>query len=167
MANDFSGWDAAFAKLLGPTREALARRMGVSGGQVLRDAAKGFAPTGVEEEQAIRQFGGSLNPGALEDAIYLAYNEKLSTSSKFTYSISWNHIKAPHGHLVEFGYLMQYTVIFSKEKGWQTYKDKPLATPKWVPGTPFLSRAYDTSLGIAYSAAIARGRYELPILLGE
>lgn len=169
MANDFSEWDKAFDKLAGPVKESLARRMGVSGGQVMRDEAKLQAPVGVAEEQAIRQYGGSIKPGALRDAIYLAYNDKLSNNVSYTYSISWNSSKerAPHGHLVEFGHLMTHQVIFSPEKGWHTLKDKPLANPKWIPGNPFLSRAYDISLGRAYTAAIERGRVELPALLRE
>lgn len=87
---DMSEWSAVLDNLAGPGRESLARRMLVSGGVVLRDEAKAQAPVGVAEEQLVRQYGGSLKPGSLQAAIYLAKSDKLTTRTVFTYVVSWN-----------------------------------------------------------------------------
>lgn len=42
-------------------------------------------------------------PGTLENSIYRAYSPEKSGDGFKTYRISWNHTKAPHGHLIEFG----------------------------------------------------------------
>lgn len=39
----------------------------------------------------------------LYNAIYRVHSETLSTPGRVVYQISWNHTKAPHGHLLEFG----------------------------------------------------------------
>lgn len=162
---DTSEWDALFDRLVGPARESLARRMGVSGGQVLRDEAKAQAPEGIAEEKAVRQFGGSLRPGALKNAIYLVFSDDRSTSTVFTYSISWNAKQAPHGHLLEFGHWQPYAVVFTEKWGWYTDKTRLLATPKWTAAHPFLAPAYMAAKARAADAMIARGRKELPGLL--
>lgn len=41
--------------------------------------------------------------GNLLAAIYRVFSPELSTDARKTYRISWNHRKAPHGHLLEFG----------------------------------------------------------------
>src|SRR5574337_933078 len=87
---DLSSVQAGLAKLAGPLRESLARSMAVAGGKVLRDEAKLLAPVGTEE-------GGSIHPGALRNAIYLAFKDSGSTGKNIRYSVSWNAKKAPHG----------------------------------------------------------------------
>jgi hypothetical protein len=138
--------------------------MCVSGGVILRDEAKKNAPQGVAEEQAIRQYGGSIRPGALKDAIYLAYRDAESTHNLFKYSVTWNAKKAPHGHLVEFGHWQPYRIVFTKDRGWITLKDHP-KTPTWVAATPFLRPTFDTNLSRVKAAMIQRGRDEVQILL--
>jgi hypothetical protein len=160
---DSSEWDVIFAQLAGPVGESLARRMAVSGGVVLRDEAKLRAPLGTAEEHSMRPFGGSKRPGALKAAIYLAYSDA-SKPNEVTYHISWNSKKAPHGHLLEFGYWQKYKVIFSKEKGWFTTKElRP--TPKWIPAWSFLRPAYEAKIKEVRAVMIQRGREELPKLL--
>lgn len=44
-----------------------------------------------------------VKTGLLKEAIYRTYSKDQSTGTLKTYHISWNHKKAPHGHLVEFG----------------------------------------------------------------
>lgn len=44
-----------------------------------------------------------ITPGNLNRAIYQAFVEKLSSADQSTYRISWNHKKAPYGHMVEYG----------------------------------------------------------------
>lgn len=41
--------------------------------------------------------------GNLESSIYRVYAPEKSGGGYKTYRISWNHAKAPHGHLLEFG----------------------------------------------------------------
>jgi len=42
-------------------------------------------------------------PGNLQRAIYRAYSPEQSGPTRKLYRISWNHRKAPYGHMVEFG----------------------------------------------------------------
>lgn len=168
-AFDGSEWDALFAQMEGPMKESLARRMGVAGGKLIRDEAKLRAPVGVAEEKAARQFGGSLKPGSLRDAIYLAYSNKRSFANAYTYTVSWNGSKfkgAPHGHLLEFGHWQPYLVVYSKEKGWRTTK-KLLPQPKWVRAYPFLGPAWAATKGRAFDVMVEKGRAELPGLLKD
>lgn len=79
--------------------------------------------------------------GNLGSAIYQAYSHDHSTWGKATYHISWNHRKAPHGHLVEFGHLQRYRVILTKGGQWKTLKDHPLPSPKQVAAKPFIRPA--------------------------
>lgn len=47
--------------------------------------------------------------GNLASSIYQAYSpENSRDGQRAQYNISWNHRKAPHGHLVEYGYLQRY-----------------------------------------------------------
>jgi hypothetical protein len=48
--------------------------------------------------------------GRLGDAIYQAYATKESTNTKARYDVSWNHRKAPHALLVEYGHIQRYAV---------------------------------------------------------
>jgi HK97 gp10 family phage protein len=41
--------------------------------------------------------------GNLRDSIYRVYSPERSSEGEKTYRVSYNHKKAPHGHLVEFG----------------------------------------------------------------
>ena len=47
--------------------------------------------------------------GNLEESVYQAFSPEKSQDGKVAeYHVSWNHKKAPHGHLVEYGYLQRY-----------------------------------------------------------
>lgn len=157
---DTSEWTAALDKLVGPARESLARSMAVAGGQVLRDEAKLLAPVGSEE-------GGSIYPGALRDAIYLAYKHHRSTGNQQVYSVSWNAKKAPHGHLLEFGHWQPYVVAkIPGGYGGGYYSTKVKKdTPTWTSAHPFLRPALDSAGARAMDAMIRRGRQRLPELL--
>lgn len=54
------------------------------------------------------------NTGNLDRAIYQKYSPERSSPDAgiARYHISWNHQKAPHGHLVEFGHWQRYAVAF-------------------------------------------------------
>ncbi len=41
--------------------------------------------------------------GKLRNAIYQVHSKDKSIHGRHEYHVSWNRIKAPHGHLVEFG----------------------------------------------------------------
>lgn len=147
---DTSEWDKIFVRLQGPAKESLARQMGVAGGKVLRDEAKLRVP----EET-----------GRLKNAIYVAYNKKLSGELQHVYSVSWNRIAAPHGHLIEFGHLQPYPVIIINGEVRSLLKH-PFSTPKFVPAQSFLRSAFDAKLLKAKEVMITIGRERLPIILG-
>lgn len=159
-------WTAAFAQLRGPLKESLARRMAVSGGAVLRDEAK-LRAARVPVWKYNPTSWGSQKKGTLVRSIYLAFNEKLSNTYQFTYSVSWNRKIAPYGHLVEFGYWMRYIVFKDRTGEYHTVKTQLRKTPKRIPARPFLSTTYDSHLHIALEAMLARGREEFPKLLHE
>ncbi|WDM65326.1 HK97 gp10 family phage protein [Stenotrophomonas forensis] len=154
---DFSDAVKGLEALL-DSRVSLARSMAVAGGQVIRDEVKLRAPVGTEE-------GGSLRPGSLRDAIYLAYRDGRSTDRRQVYSISWNAKKAPHGHLVEFGHWQTHAVYKDTDGSWTL--GAPLAQPEWVPAKPFVRPGYEASLTRAQAAMVERGRERLPELLRE
>ena len=80
--------------------------------------------------------------GNLDSAIYQAFSANNSGEGKATYHISWNASKAPHGHLVEWGYIKRWQSIMINGK-WVTLKNRPLAAPVQVPGKAFMRRAKD------------------------
>ena len=80
--------------------------------------------------------------GNLDSSIYQAYSANNSNESKAVYHVSWNASKAPHGHLVEWGYIKRWQSIMINGK-WVTLKNRPLATPVQVPGKAFVRRAKD------------------------
>ena len=80
--------------------------------------------------------------GNLDSAIYQAFSANNSGEGKATYHISWNATKAPHGHLVEWGYIKRWQSIMINGK-WVTLKNRPLAAPVQVPGKAFMRRAKD------------------------
>lgn len=153
---DMSSVQAGLAKLAGPLRESLARSMAVAGGKVLRDEAKLLAPVGTEE-------GGSIHPGALKDAIYLAHKDAKSSASQQVYSVTWNSKKAPHGHLIEFGHWQPY-VVAKTPAGYYSTKIKK-DVPTWTAAHPFLRPALDSAGARAQAAMIERGKQRLPELL--
>lgn len=80
--------------------------------------------------------------GNLQRSIYQAYSKDQSVNGQQVYHISWNARKAPHGHLVEYGYTQRYQVIKDRRTGkWITIKSKRLANPKQVPPQAFVRRA--------------------------
>lgn len=150
----------AVAKLDGDFKVSLARRMGVTGGRVLRDEAIRRVPVGRKEN-------GSRNPGLLKSAMYVAYNKEMSIlAHKQIYVVSWNRTVAPHGHLIEFGHLMPYRVVKSGTNGYyMTRKDLPYPTPRIVPAYPFLRPAWDSHKYLAVTAMMQRAKEEIPALL--
>lgn len=62
--------------------------------------------------------------GKLDASIYRVYSKDQSTDTKAVYHISWNHKKAPHGHLVEYGYLRRYE-YYQNDDGQVRIKVRP------------------------------------------
>ena len=68
--------------------------------------------------------------GNLNNAIYQKYvSEHSEDGKKAIYRVSWNVIKAPHGRLLEHGYMQRYARYVGKDGNWYTDKKKPLKTP--------------------------------------
>lgn len=120
--------------------------------------------------------------GNLSRSIYQAYSEDNSTTGRAAYHVSWRTGRqqselgqalraagvslaiAPHGHLVEYGYLQRYATYMDKQGRFRPVvrpemRDKPppkggarsqaardayyvlLPTPKQVPAQPFIRPA--------------------------
>lgn len=132
-----------------------------AGTQVLYDAVKANV-------QALGRYTGKLDA-----SIYQAYMREASQEGVSAhYRVSWNPAKAPHGHLVEFGYLQRYVYgpdgmgplvrpgMESKPRPQSGGRNRAaldayyitLPTPKQVPAKAFVRRAA-TALPAAYDAA--------------
>lgn len=168
MPVDVSGLLRAFDGL-SDLQESLARRMGVSGGVVIRDAAIENAPVGDEKDgYAASWKTGSTEPGALKEAIYLAYNESQSNDQQIVYSVSWNAKKAFWGVFIEFGFIMDHLVGMNPDGTFWT--DKSKKRPKGaltVDAQPFLAPALDNNIQRIVQATLDRGKQEFPKLLQE
>ena len=114
--------------------------------------------------------------GNLDNSIYQYYSDENSKEGlRASYNASWNHKKAPHGHLLEFGWLQRYQYFQDdqghvrpmvrsemqgrprpKRRSSQAEKDSYYVTlpggPRWMPGRWFVTRAQD-QLEQAYKAA--------------
>lgn len=88
--------------------EAAVRPSAQAGAQVFYEAVK----TNVN---AIGKKTGNLAAG-----IYQVYSKDNSSKVRAQYHVSWNHAKAPHGHLVEFGHVQRYVVYLDKRGQWKT-----------------------------------------------
>ncbi len=142
--------DALVAEAEGVGEKALAavRPAAQAGAQVLYDQVKANV-------QALGRYTGNLDA-----SIYQAYSADNSSDAKKVYHVSWNARKAPHGHLVERGYIKRYVSYVGKDGKWYTNKGKPLASPHQVPGKAFVRRA-ESAVGSAESAMHARFEEEM------
>lgn len=80
-----------------------------AGAQVLYDEMRRNVDALVGDTKAAR--------GQLKASIYQVYSRSNSTAMKAAYHVSWNHIKAPHGHLIENGHWMPYVTYRDKRTG--------------------------------------------------
>lgn len=101
MAIDTSGFEE-FLDALGDAAEAAVRPAAQAGTQVLYEAVK-------LNVSKIGKVSGNL-----ASSIYQVYSQDNSGPSTATYHVSWNHSKAPHGGLVEYGHWQRYQVVQSK-----------------------------------------------------
>jgi HK97 gp10 family phage protein len=149
---DLGGFNSAVDNLADKV-QATARPAAQAGAQVLYDAVK----------LNVRRLGRET--GNLERAIYQVYSVNNSSKGVAQYQISYNARKAPHGHLVEFGYYRKYTVVLSKRTGkWITIKSKPLPQPVQVAAKPFIrpAKALMPQAVNAVRAELKRQLKELP-----
>lgn len=79
--------------------------------------------------------------GNLERSIYQAYVDRESGPGHAKYDISWNHRKAPHGHLLENGFIQKYKAYVGSDGHWYTNKKAPLPTPIQRPAKAFVRSA--------------------------
>ena len=127
---DDAALKAQLAELKGDISDAL-RPAAQAGSQVLYD----------EVQRNVAKIGKKT--GNLSRSIYQAYSKDNSTEGRVhRYHISWNAVKAPHGHLIEFGHVQTHMTVIDKRTGkWVTLKSKPLPAPKVVGAHPFLRPA--------------------------
>lgn len=96
MKPDFSDLNAYLTKLEERSEEAI-RPAAQAATQVIYERVK----------TNVRALGRVT--GNLEKSIYQYYSkEKSKKGIRAEYHVSWNHKEAPHGHLVEYGYLQRY-----------------------------------------------------------
>lgn len=93
------GTAAKFGEGLVKAVEESARPAAQAGAQVLYDQV-------LTNVNAIKRHTGNL-----ARSIYQVYSDKNKDPKVAIYAISWNNSKAPHGWLVENGYLQRYEVV--------------------------------------------------------
>lgn len=128
---DASGIDgiADYLDALGDTVKEAIRPAAYAGAKVIYDRVK------------LNVAGMGRVTGNLDKAIYHAHMPEHSTPGKREmYRVSWNVIKAPHGRLLEHGWVQKYKV-YMRDGKWFTNKNAPLETPKQHPGYGFIRRA--------------------------
>ena len=160
IAADTSGLESYLDALAEDAEEAI-RPAAQAGAQVLYEQIKANVA------------GLGRVTGNLAGSIYQYYSDENSQAGvRASYNASWNHIKAPHGHLVEFGYLQRYRyrpdgmgpmvrpgMDGQKKPGRRASQAEKnayyvtLDAPKHVPGKFFVQRAGDSAMDRAYKAA--------------
>lgn len=88
--------------------------------------------------------------GNLLNSIYQKYDDDDLEEGVSRYVVSWRTsgkglARAPHGHLIEFGYVQTYARYF-KDGQWYTNKKKKLASPRAVPAQSFMRKAHQDGL---------------------
>lgn len=104
--------------------------------------------------------------GNLRASIYQAFSERNSKVagdgySRAVYHVSWNPRRAPHAHLIEYGYIQKYQVYLGSDGRWYTNKKAPLAAPKQIAARPFIRPAFNRQ-----AEAVAAAEAKLLELLG-
>lgn len=112
--------------------------------EAFRPAAYAAAKTLYDEMRRLAPVGdGEKTKARLQDAIYHYFVTDRSTDEKKIYAIGVNKSKAPHWHLVEYGYFQRYPVYFNSKTGeWVTVRSSPYASPRKVPARSYIRAAY-------------------------
>lgn len=100
-----------------------------------------------------------VKTGTLRDSIYHWHDDEAAKRGAERYVVGPNKRKAPHWHLVEYGHWRVNTIVMINGKAVAT-KER-LATPVWVPASPYIRPTYDATVGEAINAA--RGRLKVAV----
>ena len=115
-------------------------------GEGVRDAIRPVAYAGAKviyDRVHLNVAGMGRVTGNLADSIYHAHMPEHSDPGKREmYRISWNVKKAPHGRLLEHGWVQKYKRYIGSDGNWYTNKNAKLDTPIHHPGYGFIRRAY-------------------------
>lgn len=138
IAVDLGG---AFAALEADAKaiEEASRPAAQAGAQVLYEAVK----TNVA---ALRR-----GTGKLSQSIYQKHSPEQSVGGRQVYNISWNYRKAPHGHLIEWGWIQRY-VVYQGNDG----QIRPLVRPG-MEGLPRPKRGASRAQKDAYYVPLPGG----------
>lgn len=107
LAVDLSSLNSMLTEMA-DAAEAAARPAAQAAAQVLYDEVR-------RNVGAIPQKTGNLGR-----SIYQVFSQDHSGEGRATYHVSWNHRKAPHGQLVEFGHIQRYASYIGKDGNWYT-----------------------------------------------
>lgn len=130
--------------------DELIENMGERADEAARPAAQAMAQVFYDEvKRNVAQIGRVT--GNLERSIYQAFSKDNSGESRATYHVSWNHRKAPHGHLVEWGYMQRYKMYLDSEGN-----VRPMVRPG-MESTPRPSRRASRSEKDAYYVPLPGG----------
>lgn len=128
----------------------------------LQEAARPAAQAAAEVlYQAVRQNVSALGQktGNLYGSIYQAFSPENSGLGRATYHVSWRTsgggVRAPHGHLIEYGHIQKYKAYLGKDGHWYTNKKAPLPAPVQIAARPFI-RPAAALFPQAYEAAKAK-----------
>jgi HK97 gp10 family phage protein len=105
--------------------QAATRPAAQAGSQVLYDAVKANVPRSTQGHwfygTSFKKTGTKywFNAGTLSKSIYQVYSQDNSSQDQATYQISWNHKKAPYGHMVEYGTRRAKPVAFVRRAALQ------------------------------------------------
>lgn len=92
-------------------------------GLQLEDAAIDVAAAGAKvlyDEVHANVDSIGTKKGNLKKSIYRVYSKSNSRPGRAVYHISWNHIKAPHGRLLEWGWTQRYQSVINAKGQWVT-----------------------------------------------
>lgn len=92
-------------------------------GLELEDIAIDVAAAGAKviyDEVHANVDGMGRKTGNLKKSIYRVYSKTSSRPGKAVYHISWNHRKAPHGRLLEWGWQQRYKTYIGSDGNWYT-----------------------------------------------
>jgi hypothetical protein len=91
--------------------------------------------------------------GALYSAIYRYRERENPIEGQVTYYVGVNKQKAPHWWWIEHGHWQYFTQAIAKEGKyagqWVTFKNKPLAQPRYIPAKPYLRPTVDAKMPVA------------------
>ena len=88
-------------------------------GEAVRPAAQAAAQVLYEQvELNVDRIG--RQSGNLSNSIYQAYSRDNSGPGRATYHVGWNSRKAPHGWLLENGFIQRYASYVGKDGKWYT-----------------------------------------------